>query len=579
YAARKTKAAPGRPHLANPLAEWRSMQSATAARVQAPARGGADSAQEMRGRAAILAMTQEAGLDSVQRLSREVEFFGRRREEAKVTCWRQLLGQLEHSDEEGMEAICAATARWASRAACRAQAQAGRQCTKWVATTWETAQGPVRKHIKGALRIISAKKATGVDALRSPDISRLPDEAIQELTDVINQIETALAWPRQVLTTILALLPKSRGGGRTIGILSLLIKCWSKSRAIRGSSELIAALCRSLLDESTAAMNFCATEALLDLETLLDSIDLILLLEVAEKEAFPATAISLEAQVGPSTRVGDTAFRAEGSQQMTIDSVGGALRIFAEQCTQAELIPSGKSAVASSRNREAEQARKRAKNEAKRVGGTFRLRRRASMGTHAQKLHRAGALHALIYGHQVLGLAPHLMLRLRRQASRAIAGRGFGRCLTTTLALLMGSGDPALALPSQPAAEWLQFWRWAKVKGAISAVICTLMAAGWEVPTAVEWQFDADELWRMSEGPDEVDDTELLEEVAASIKRTWWRNVAPQDVGKGLQAGPDLHGAKRQLARLQRDGDHSTWALQLQVTTSASWTRERQQER
>ncbi|CAK0841289.1 unnamed protein product, partial [Prorocentrum cordatum] len=387
-----------------------------------------------------------------------------------------------------------------------------------------------------ALQSISAKKAMGVDAPRSSDTSRPPDEAIRDLADMLTQIETALVWPRQVLATILALLPKSRGGDRAIGLLPLLIKCWSKSRAsatgawsdaleqlwdaaIGGSSALRAALCRSVLDENAVAMNFCAIEVLLDLEQFLDSIDLILLLEVAEKEAFPATVISLEAQaclaprrprrhgrvsgplsaewpivvgsnqgvkvdnlflypllqavsegapqVGLSTFVDDSIFRAEGKQQMAIDSMGGALKILAGQSKEARLVLSGKSAVVSSHNCAARQTAvdlgiattavrkryqtqaKRAKNVAKWVRGIFRLRRRASMGTYAQKLHRTGARPALIYGHQVLGAAPCFMPRLCRQASRAIAGKGFGRCLTTTLALLMGDDDPGLALPRQ----------------------------------------------------------------------------------------------------------------------------------
>ena len=163
-----------------------------------------------------------------------------------MASWRQLLAQLDQLDVEGVEAFSAATARLASRAAGRAQAQAGRQYAKWVATTWKTAQGLVHRQIKGegpvpletvqpgaivanprhqmmlradrwdavwssptfdesklqswlertasrareeeldphdvpgvrrALQAISAKKAMGVDALRSSDVSRLPDEA------------------------------------------------------------------------------------------------------------------------------------------------------------------------------------------------------------------------------------------------------------------------------------------------------------------------------------------------------------------------------------------------------------------
>ena len=308
-----------------------------------------------------------------------------------------------------------------------------------------------------------------------------------------------------------------------------------------------ATLCRSVLDESAVAMNLCPIEALLDLEQFFDSIDFILLLEVAEREAFPATAISLEAQaylaprrlrrhgwvssplsaersivagsyqgakagklflypllqavsagapqVGLSTFVDDAIFRAEGKRQVAVDDMGGALQIFAAQRKQAKLVLSDKSVVVSSDDsaarqvaeeaakhgipvravetavdlgvattagggrRDQTQAKKRAKNAAKRARGILRMRKRASLGKYARKLRRAGAQPALIYGHQALGTAPYLTLRLRRQAGRAIAGKGFDRCLTTTLALLMADDDPGLALPSQLVAEWLQFWR------------------------------------------------------------------------------------------------------------------------
>ncbi|CAK0903150.1 unnamed protein product [Prorocentrum cordatum] len=123
--------------------------------------------------------------------------------------------------------------------------------------------------------------------------------------------------------------------------------------------------------------------------------------------------------------------------------------------------------------RDQTQAKKRANNVANQVRGIFRLRMRASMVTYAQKVHRTGAQPALIYGRQVPST-----VRLRRQASKVIAGKGSGRCLTTTWALLMGGSEFGLA-----------------------------------------WQSDVDELWRVSEGPDEIDDAELLEEVAANIKR------------------------------------------------------------
>ena len=60
-------------------------------------------------------------------------------------------------------------------------------------------------------------------------------------------------------------------------------------------------------------------------------------------------------QVGLITFVDDTISRTEGKNQVTIDNMGGALQIFAEQCKQAKLVLSGKSVVVSSDNSAAKQ--------------------------------------------------------------------------------------------------------------------------------------------------------------------------------------------------------------------------------
>ena len=140
--------------------------------------------------------------------------------------------------------------------------------------------------------------------------------------------------------------------------------------------------------------------------------------------------------------------------------------------------------------------------------------------------------------------------------------------VNTTLAVLQGEDDPGLALPRQLLAEWLQHWgrhpehhrriarawiilyadlqkrppakRWAKVRCAISAVICALLTIGWDAPKATEWQSDIGELWKMGD-LQEVDDGELLDEICESIRRDGWTKASQHEAGLGLQDGANLH--------------------------------------
>ena len=131
------------------MADWWSILAATATRAQALARSGADPAQEAKGRATIKSKTQEAGLGCGQGLASDITYFGKNHAPEEGVHWRQLLARLDQFDEEGMLAFSTATAACASRAAGRAQAQAGRQYAKRVATTWKTAQGLVHKQVRG----------------------------------------------------------------------------------------------------------------------------------------------------------------------------------------------------------------------------------------------------------------------------------------------------------------------------------------------------------------------------------------------------------------------------------------------
>eukprot|EP00959_Pyramimonas_sp_CCMP1952_P002653 54633-Pyramimonas_sp.AAC.1 len=56
-------------------------------------------------------------------------------------------------------------------------------------------------------------------------------------------------------------------------------------------------------------------------------------------------------------------------------------------------------------------------------------------------------------------MAVHELQRLRRQAGQVAGGKARGRCLTTTLAVEMWKGDPAIAPRTAIISEWINLWQ------------------------------------------------------------------------------------------------------------------------
>ncbi|CAK0847722.1 unnamed protein product [Prorocentrum cordatum] len=134
-----------------------------------------------------------------------------------------------------------------------------------------------------------------------------------------------------------------------------------------------------------------------------------------------------------------------------------------------------------------------------------------------------------------------------------------GRCLTSTLAMLYGRGDPAKSIPREQLAAWLDQWfahpelhariarawqpslrrlrlagesRWRRVRGPISATVATLLDAGWDPVDHDFWVTDEDVGWRFP-SPDQpsfaeaaADYVELLLDYERSIDRKLWKQAA-----------------------------------------------------
>eukprot|EP00959_Pyramimonas_sp_CCMP1952_P118862 2485054-Pyramimonas_sp.AAC.1 len=77
---------------------------------------------------------------------------------------------------------------------------------------------------------MKSKTGLGVDRVSPGDLERLPDVGLGVLADLLNCVESLLAWPAQTLVVIGELLPKKASGDRIIGLISMLGRVRSKAR-------------------------------------------------------------------------------------------------------------------------------------------------------------------------------------------------------------------------------------------------------------------------------------------------------------------------------------------------------------
>ena len=70
----------------------------------------------------------------------------------------------------------------------------------------------------------------GWDGIHPRAILRLSDETLEWLADVLRHCETTVTWPDEVSIVIIALLPKTDGGLRPIGLVPLMPRLWRRAR-------------------------------------------------------------------------------------------------------------------------------------------------------------------------------------------------------------------------------------------------------------------------------------------------------------------------------------------------------------
>eukprot|EP00959_Pyramimonas_sp_CCMP1952_P404434 8475502-Pyramimonas_sp.AAC.1 len=160
------------------------------------------------------------------------------------------------------------------------------------------------------------RKSRGCVNISARDIARLPPAARQELLDVYQAMENNIAWPWQMLRAWIALLPKDSGADRSIASFAFVARLWEQLRgdvtdqwslerqrrarfddAVKGSSAVQAALKRLVLDESAATFKVSTCSALCDIETFYDSLDPVLVMQLATKHNYPCIVLALSIQL------------------------------------------------------------------------------------------------------------------------------------------------------------------------------------------------------------------------------------------------------------------------------------------
>lgn len=162
----------------------------------------------------------------------------------------------------------------------------------------------------------------GWDAIHPRAIARLSEQTLLWLVEIIRHCEIAGRWPIEVAVVIIALLPKSDGGLRPIGLVPFLPRLWCRVRkhvateweranrhpflyAGKGMGANVAAWKQAARAELAATSTFRVgyAQALLDLVMAFDRIPHWLIVREAHAIGFPLWFIKLSLATYKLTRV------------------------------------------------------------------------------------------------------------------------------------------------------------------------------------------------------------------------------------------------------------------------------------
>ena len=227
-----------------------------------------------------------------------------------------------------------------------------------------------------------------------------------------------------------------------------------------------------------------------------------------------------------------------------------------------------------------------------------KARNLAKRGVRTCSLINASAMRKATWSHQVFGVCPSLLRRLRASAARALPEYRNGACTTTILAIAMDRQDPAISLRLEIIDSWLDLWkshpqrrsiwkkswesaytallklrpkaRWRLVTGGISALICTLLDMAWDPKSADRWTSDDGVIWGLTGEP--CDEVTMHCEIEKSIRRQLWKKAALHHNGQGLDIGVYLAPLTSYVRFLRKAGKHLEASILTIAASAGLWT-------
>ncbi len=176
------------------------------------------------------------------------------------------------------------------------------------------------EHITKALNALKKDRAKGTDQWAPGDWRKLPVQAKEEIAQQLNDAESKLALPMQILLNAVSLLGKSHTDDRPTAVTALLYAVYSAFRtcytiewdighaafwdsAIKGSSPLRAAILRRLTAELAMDAHQDMVETYLDIKKFYDMIDVVILIDQAMELDFKPIVMYMSLQVHMAPRV------------------------------------------------------------------------------------------------------------------------------------------------------------------------------------------------------------------------------------------------------------------------------------
>ena len=289
---RRTRAAPARAHMRDPLLWWH-LTTTIIARYQLMRRRFAKLEYER------LAVKMKELLDAATE-NNLLAKFTEPDEKQVLDDWTKALADLNEQHIDSLQGLLEIGMRYQARAVGIGLANGRRAFASWVTRMWKQAPGVLHRHVKPAatrrdehygqegstyatpceimdrraeyweniwsdshadsksildgLEYVTAqakredvdpleledldrllakqnpKKSRGIDNLGPIEVQRLPEPGRKQMLDVLNLCEKHLMWPHQLYTVIGAVAPKPKGGDRILGMLPYTMKVWSKLR-------------------------------------------------------------------------------------------------------------------------------------------------------------------------------------------------------------------------------------------------------------------------------------------------------------------------------------------------------------